>query len=100
MPDNIKTLIDNVPPSAWASAIMAAALAMIRILGDSHSKKWQRILLEMPTAGCIGMTVMMASVESGLGPWSSVFLACMVGHVGTDYVRVVARRIVDKKVIK
>jgi len=100
MPENVKSLLENIPPGAWGSAIMAAVLSALRVLGDNQSNKWQRLALETPTAGCIGLLAMMAAVEMGLGPWTAAFIAGMIGHVGTDYVRVLARRFANSRIPK
>lgn len=104
MPDNIKQIIDAAtgatPSGAWGAALVAVVLSALRILGDEHSKKWHRLALEMPTAGCIGYTTGVFVIEQGLGMGGAFVAATIVGHLGTEWVRNVARKIVNKQVEK
>lgn len=104
MPDNVKQLIDAVtvatPSGAWGSALVAVVLSALRILGDDRSKKWHRMALELPTAGCIGYTTGVFVIEQGLGVGAALAVATVIGHMGTEWVRSVARKIVNKQVDK
>ena len=102
MPDNIKQIIDSTlgstPSGAWGSALVAVVLSVLRILGDENSKKWQRMLLEAPTAGCIGYTVGVFVIESGSGVGAALVAGTVIGHLGTDWVRSFARSFVSRRV--
>ena len=100
MPDNIKNMLESVPAGVWGSSIMAAVLSALRILGDADSKKWQRLAIELPTSGCIAVAVALSLAEFGLGHGTATLVGAMIGHMGTDYVREVARKVVNKRVGK
>ena len=100
MPDNIKQLIESVPAGVWGSSIMAAVLSALRILGDADSKKWQRLAIELPAAGCIATAVALSLAEFGVGHGTATLVGAMIGHLGTDYVRETARRFVSKRMDK
>jgi lambda family phage holin len=100
MPDNIKQFIESVPAGVWGSSVMAAALSVLRILGDEQSKKWQRLAIEVPAAGCIATAVALSLAEFGVGHGTATLVGAMIGHLGTDYVRETARRFVSKRVDK
>lgn len=97
VPDSVRELFNGMPTEAIVSALMAAFLSALRILGDDHSKKWQRISLEIPTAGCIGYSIGIFILESGFGFGAALVASAIVGHLGTGYVRTLARRMIEKK---
>jgi len=100
MPDNIKNMLESVPAGVWGSSVMAAVLSGLRILGDAQSKKWQRLAIEVPAAGCIATAVALSLAEFGVGHGTATLVGAMIGHLGTDYVRETARRFVSKRVDK
>lgn len=100
MPDNIKQIIESVPAGVWGSSVMAAVLSALRILGDAQSKKWQRLAIELPAAGCIATAVALSLAEFGVGHGTATLVGAMIGHLGTDYVRETARRFVSKRMDK
>jgi|SRR5690554_4871669 len=100
MPDNIKNMLESVPAGVWGSSVMAAVLSALRILGDAQSNKWQRMCIELPTSGCIAVAVALSLAEFGLGHGTATLVGAMIGHMGTDYVREVARKVVNKRVGK
>jgi lambda family phage holin len=97
MPDNIKQFIESVPAGVLGSSIMAVLLSALRILGDANSKKWQRLAIEVPASGCIATAVALSLAEFGVGHGTATLVGAMIGHLGTDYVRDVARRFVSKR---
>lgn len=100
MPDNFKHFVESVPAGVWGSSIMAVVLSALRILGDAQSKKWQRMVIEVPAAGCIATAVALSLAEFGVGHGTATLVGAMIGHMGTDYVREVARKAVNKRVDK
>ena len=100
MPDNIKQFIESVPAGVWGASVMAVLLSALRILGDAQSKKWQRLAIEVPAAGCIATAVALSLAEFGVGHGTATLVGAMIGHLGTDYVREVARKVVNKRVDK
>ncbi len=104
MPENIKQLIEaavsSSPSGAWGASLIAIILSALRILGDEHSNKWHRMALEIPTAGCIGYSTGVLLLEQGLGFGSALVAGTVIGHLGTDWVRTVARKIVSQRIEK
>ena len=93
----MKQLMEQAPHGAYLSGIGAAFFSVLRIFGDEKSNKWQRLFIEAPTAGSLGTLTMLAANEAGAGYYTSVFLACMIGHLGTDYIRYLARQFVLRR---
>lgn len=100
MPDQFKHLFDAAPSGALGSALVAAILSALRIIGDEHSNKWHRMALEIPTAGCIGYSTGVLLLEQGMGFGAALVAGTIIGHLGTDWVRNVARKIVNQRVGK
>lgn len=97
MPENLKILLDSVPSGSGA-VVSAVILSALRILGDEHSRKWQRMALELPTAGCIGYAVGMLVFDLGYGTGAALVAGTVIGHLGTDWVRDFARSAINRKV--
>lgn len=104
MPEHIKQMIEAVasttPSGAWGASLIAVILSALRIMGDEHSNKWHRMALEIPTAGCIGYSTGVLLLEQGLGFGAALVAGTVIGHLGTDWVRSAARKIVDKRIGK
>jgi lambda family phage holin len=100
MHDEIKNLIDHLPHGVAITWVSASTLALLRVLGDKHPNRWQRLIIEPTTAGIIGVSTLLAATELGLGIYTAGFISCMIGHLGTDYIREAVRAYVERRINK
>lgn len=97
MPDQLKHLIDAAPAGIFA-LVSAVILSVLGILGDEKTGKAKRLLTETPTAGCIGYAFGMMAHEFGFGVGTVLVIGTVIGHLGTEYLKTVAKRLIEKKV--
>lgn len=96
-PNSWMNFIDSLPP--WAGgAIMAFFVSVLRLVYDSEETTFQRIMLE--AAICGSLTVAAGSALDAMGFGQNWYLACggMIGFMGSQSVRVIAYKIIDRKV--
>lgn len=78
----------------WIAPILAAVIAVLRVLYDGKEKRWLRVLLEGLICGLLTLAVSSALQPLGLSQeWDRVIGGC-IGLFGTEFVRYTARRVV------
>jgi lambda family phage holin len=85
------TLIFSVPP-AIQGAVMAAVIALLRIVYDRKERKPIRILLEALICGALSLSATSMIDVFGWPPTVSVMIGGTIGFIGVEQMREFALR--------
>lgn len=87
-------------PEPIRAALLAAVVAMLRILYDGREPRWIRRLLESALCGAIALGVAHLVDALGMTQGWATFLGASVGLYGADQVRTLGRTVVEKRIGK
>lgn len=85
-------------PAPVGGALMSFVVALLRILYDRDGTPWQRIGIESLLCGAISFGACSGLQYFSLPAGVSVFVGSMIGLLGVEFVRAVARRSINKRV--
>ncbi len=85
-------------PEPIKAAILAALVAILRILYDGKEPRWVRRALEAALCGCIAMGVAYLTESLGLPHGWGVFMGAAIGLFGADSVREFGRRYISGRI--
>lgn len=84
-------------PEPFRAAMLAALVALLRIVYDDKEPRWFRRVLEATLCGCIALGVAYLSEGLGLKAGWATFLGASIGLLGADQVREIGRRLADQR---
>ncbi len=84
-------------PEPIRAALLAAVVAMLRILYDGREPRWVRRVLEAALCGAIALGIAHLIEAVGMSQGWATFLGASVGLFGADQVREWGRRIADRR---
>jgi len=87
----------NSIPEPFRAALLAAIVALLRILYDGKESRWVRRLLEAALCGAIALGVAHLIEAAGMSQGWATFLGASIGLFGADQVREWGRRIAEKR---
>lgn len=95
-PNSVQAILDFLGPEVRAG-IMAAIIALLRIMYDNKEKKWRRRILETLLCGALAYTLSSGLSYFNLPPDMSIFVGGCMGFLGVDFVREKAQLFVNRK---
>lgn len=87
-------------PEPIRAALLAAVVAMLRILYDGREPRWIRRLLESALCGAIALGVAHLVDALGMTQGWATFLGASVGLYGADQVRTWGCAVAERKISK
>jgi lambda family phage holin len=90
-------MLANIPEPFRAS-LLAAIVALMRILYDGKEPRWARRLLEAALCGAIALAIANLVQALGMSAGWATFLGAAVGLFGADQVREWGRKLADARV--
>lgn len=96
-PNQIAGLIAKVPPE-MQGAIMAMAVAFLRVVYDRKETQPLRIALESVLCGAISLTISYGIMAMGMDMKWAVFGGGAVGYLGPVTVRMFAYRFIGSRI--
>ncbi len=87
----------NLIPDPMRAAILAAIVALLRIIYDDHEPQWARRILESSLCGAIALGAAHLVAALGMPSDLSIFLGGSVGLFGADQVREWGRRVAEDR---
>ena len=100
MPDNLRswvTVINEMPPE-YAGFLMAAIIAVLRVIYDHQETKPSRVFLEALICGGLSLTASSGILALHLDTHWAVFVGGTIGYLGSATIRAIALKIIKKKV--
>lgn len=94
--DTIKAAADNTHPG-FAGFMMAVFVSVIRVLYDREETSLIRIMLESLICGSLSLAAGSAISAMGYGDGWYLFAGGMIGFMGSQSVRALAYKFVDRK---
>jgi lambda family phage holin len=85
-------------PEPIRAALLAALVALLRILHDGKEPRWVRRILEAALCGAIALGVAGLIEALGMSSGWATFLGASVGLFGADQVREWGRRLAEQRV--
>lgn len=85
-------------PEPVRAAILAAFVALLRVLYDGKEPRWARRFLEAMLCGAIALGIANLVEALGMPPGWSTFMGGAVGLFGADQVREWGRRLAETRV--
>jgi lambda family phage holin len=85
-------------PEPIRAGIMAAVIAVLRVMYDSDEPRWVRVLLEAALCGSIAVGVAHLTQALGMSQGWATFLGAAVGLFGAEEVRSFGRRVANERV--
>ena len=98
MPEKTVILIFENIPEPVRAALLAAVVALARILYDGKEPRWVRRFLEATLCGLIALGIAHLISALGMSSGWSTFLGASVGLFGADQVREWGRRVAEARV--
>ena len=98
MPERSVIAFIEALPEPVRSAMLAALVAMLRILYDGREPRWVRRFLEAALCGLIALGLANLIEALGMSSGWATFLGASVGLFGADQVREWGRRIAEARV--
>jgi lambda family phage holin len=92
-------MFDRVPPEI-AGVIMAVAIAILRVIYDRNETRLLRVVLEAGICGGLSLTASYGISAAGLSPNWSIFAGGVIGYLGSNTVRQIAVRALERKADK
>lgn len=99
MPERLGPLWESIPVPIRA-ALLAAAVALLRVYYDNNEPRTLRRLFEAALCGAISFGLAEGLVAASVPPGMATFAGGFVGLLGADKVREVARRYMQHKIAK
>ena len=97
MPDNPNNWNYIFPP--WMGGmLMAISMSVLRIIYDKEETNFMRIVLESLICGGLTLSTGSALVAMGYGPEWYLFCGGMIGFMGSQFIRALAKKVIKKKV--
>ncbi len=101
MPDNIPTWISKIADfPGLAPVLMAVIIATLRVVYDKEETRFSRIATEGALCGALALAVHYAVKAAEWNSEWSVFFGAMIGYLGSQYVRQIAMKFIEKKIEK
>lgn len=96
MPDKIAELLNEHP---WlGGAVMAVIVSILRLVYDRKETSMIRIMLESLICGALTIAVGSGVAMLGYGQDAYLFTGGMVGFMGSQSIRALAYKLIDRKV--
>lgn len=100
MPNNLNTwteILTNLPP--WlGGALMAVVMSVLRIIYDKEETSFSRIMLESLICGALTLSAGSALSAMGYGDNWYLFSGGVIGFMGSQSIRALAIKLLDKKI--
>lgn len=102
MPWKTPEFLQNLP-SAWAALqpliapLMAFLVALVRVIYDRDETRWVRIILEATLCGLLAVVAGAAISAMGLDNRWQLFAGGVIGFVGSEFIRSVAREFIRRR---
>ena len=97
MPDNLHNLLDHTQP--WVGGgIMAIAISVLRIVYDKEETSFIRIGMESLICGALSVSAGSALEAMGYGQNWYLFCGGFIGFMGSQSIRAIANRLINKKI--
>lgn len=93
----LKRMWDKTPPEVQAM-LLSVVLAVLRIVYDRQETKPLRICIESLICGCLTLTAFHAIAALGLNLNWAIVAGGVIGFFGTNTVRALAVRFVNKRI--
>lgn len=93
---SLMKLIEMLPEPARA-AVLAALIALVRVVYDGKEPRWIRRTLESVLCGLIALGISSLVQALGMADGWSTFIGASVGLFGADKVREWGQRFAEKK---
>ncbi len=102
MPDNPNNWIDsmNKLPPEFGGVVMAMVIATLRVIYDKKETKWLRIVLEAGICGALSLSVTHAIYALGLDANWAFFAGGSIGYLGSQTIRELVLRLLNKRIDK
>lgn len=98
-PQDWMAIFDKIPP--WAGGvIMALVVSVLRIIYDREETSAVRMVSEAMICGALTLAIGSGVEAAGLGNGWHLFIGGLVGALGSQFVRTIAKSIISKKVDK
>jgi lambda family phage holin len=97
--DELVYYANNLPPNAWGG-IMAAAVAVLRILYDGKERSIVQKIADPLICGLIGYSSLPVIRATGLDGDIALFVGCVIGGLGVDQLRSLTTKLLDSKIKK
>jgi len=87
----------NMVPEPIRAALLAACIALMRILYDGKEPRWARRFLEATLCGAIALGIAHLVEALGMSSGWATFLGGAIGLFGADQVREWGRHLAEKR---
>ena len=95
--DTIKSLMDAAHPG-WGGFMMAVMISVVRVIYDRDETSFIRIVLESLICGFLSVAAGSAMAAMGYGDGWYLFAGGFIGFLGSQAIRALAYKIIDRKV--
>ena len=93
----IKHAMDNAPPGV-GGFVMAVFISIVRVIYDREETSFMRIMLESLICGSLTVAAGSGMAALGYGDNWYLFAGGMIGFLGSQSIRAVAYKVIDRKV--
>jgi lambda family phage holin len=97
MPDNPNNWNHFLPPGV-GGMLMAIVMSTLRIIYDKEETNFIRIVLESLICGGLTLSAGSAFVAMGYGSEWYLFCGGMIGFMGSQFIRAMAKKAIKRKV--
>lgn len=98
-PNELKHLVDSVPP--WIGGfVFSFVLSFVRVIYEKEETTFVRIMLESLICGALTVATGSILEQMGYGQHWYLGVGGIIGFMGTQSVRALANRLLNKKVDK
>lgn len=101
MLDQLTDAIAKLPEEYKASIgafLMGAIIAALRVVYDQKETQWTRICLESLICGTLGVGFGAGIDALGYDRNWTIFASCIIGFMGSQWVRALAKKFIIRKV--
>lgn len=95
--DTLKQAMDSAPPGV-GGFIMAVMISIIRVIYDREETSFMRIIMESLICGFLAVAAGSAMAAMGYGDTWYLFTGGFIGFLGSQSIRALAYKIIDRKV--
>jgi len=89
-------MLDKLPDNTMIALALAILTSAVRVVYDHEEAKPIRIALEAILCGCLSFAASFAIAAMGLDMAWAVFSGGVIGFLGADFIRFIARRYVKR----
>jgi lambda family phage holin len=95
--DSLKAVMDSAPPGV-GGFLMAVMISIVRVIYDREETSFIRIMMESLICGFLTVAAGSAMAALGYGDNWYLFAGGMIGFLGSQSIRALAYKIIDKRV--